>query len=189
MIPALSAWTSSPVPGTSVTIEMSAVRMISTSSWPTPTVSMTTMSLPAASRISAASPVARARPPRWPRVAMLRMKTPVSPAWACMRRRSPRTAPPLNGLVGSTATTPTVSGGVAFRSSATMRSTRVLLPAPGGPVTPTKYARPVLGNSARIRSAASRLSSSTSEIARAIARGSPAITRSARGGVTYVPLA
>ena len=45
-MPALSACTSSPVPGTSVTIETSAVRTMSTSSWPTPTVSMMTMSLP-----------------------------------------------------------------------------------------------------------------------------------------------
>ena len=80
MMPALSACTSSPVPGTSVTIDTSAVRMMSTSSWPTPTVSMMTTSLPAASSTSAASPVARARPPRWPRVAMLRMNTPASDA-------------------------------------------------------------------------------------------------------------
>ena len=39
---------------------------------------------------------------------MLRMNTPASPACACMRTRSPRIAPPVNGLVGSTATTPTV---------------------------------------------------------------------------------
>ena len=106
MMPALSACTSSPVPGTSVTIDTSAVRMMSTSSWPTPTVSMITMSLPAASSTSAASPVARASPPRWPRVAMLRMNTPASDACACIRSRSPSTAPPVNGLVGSTAITP-----------------------------------------------------------------------------------
>ena len=34
MMPALSAWTSSPAPGTSVTSETSAVRTMSTSSWP-----------------------------------------------------------------------------------------------------------------------------------------------------------
>ena len=78
--------------------------------------------------------VARARPPRWPRVAMLRMNTPLSPACACMRTRSPRIAPPLNGLVGSTAIMPTVWP--APRSAAIRRSTSVLLPAPGGPVTP-----------------------------------------------------
>ena len=37
----------------------------------------------------------------------LRMKTAGSSAWSCMRMRSPSTAPPLNGLDGSTATTPT----------------------------------------------------------------------------------
>ena len=63
MMPALSACTSSPVPGTSTTTEMSAVRTISTSSWPTPTVSMITRLLPAASSTSAASLVALARPP------------------------------------------------------------------------------------------------------------------------------
>ena len=45
MMPALSACTSSPVPGTSTTIETSAVRTMSTSSCPTPTVSMMTTSL------------------------------------------------------------------------------------------------------------------------------------------------
>ena len=53
--------------------------------------------------------VARARPPSCPRVAMLRMKTSGSAKCACMRTRSPRIAPPVNGLVGSTAMTPTVS--------------------------------------------------------------------------------
>ena len=62
--------------------------------------------------LDAASPVARARPPRCPRVAMLRMNTPSSAAWVCMRSRSPRTAPPRNGLVGSTAMTPTVGPSV-----------------------------------------------------------------------------
>ena len=49
MMPALSACTSSPAPGTIVTTEMSAVRTMSTSSCPTPTVSMMTTSKPAAS--------------------------------------------------------------------------------------------------------------------------------------------
>ena len=85
MMPAFSACTSSPVPGTRTTTEMSAVRTMSTSSWPTPTVSMITRLLPAASSTSAASLVARARPPMWPRVAMLRMNTSGSCACACMR--------------------------------------------------------------------------------------------------------
>src|SRR5256885_563521 len=40
---------------------------------------------------------------------MLRMNTPGSSACACMRIRSPSTAPPVKGLDGSTATTPTVA--------------------------------------------------------------------------------
>ena len=113
---------------------------MSTSSCPTPTVSISTISLPAASSTRAASPVACASPPRLPRVAMLRMKTPASAACDCMRTRSPRMAPPLNGLVGSTATTPTVCS--RRRISTISRSTSVLLPAPGAPVMPIRYACP-----------------------------------------------
>src|SRR5882672_3219443 len=155
---------------------------------------------------------------------MLRMKTSSSAACACIRSRSPSTAPPLNGLVGSTAITPTdiflsawgptptpdalglwpsrvsrtgrrsrasstpdalglwpshVSRTGRRRISDTNRSTSVLLPAPGGPVTPIRYARPVRGKIARTRSALFGSSSSMREIARAMARGSPASTRSA----------
>ena len=195
MMPALSACTSSPVPGTSTTIETSAVRMMSTSSCPTPTVSMMMTSLPAASRTSAASPVARASPPRWPRVAMLRMKTSASAACACIRRRSPSTAPPLNGLVGSTAMMPTVDAAVAGGA--------------GGAGTPQLGRQPIdqralaragrpghadqvraaraAGRSRATSAALSGRSSSMSEMARAIARGSPASTRSARRSVTSGP--
>ena len=65
--------------------------------------------LPAASSTRTACGVASARPPRWPRVAIERMNTPGSVACSCMRTRSPRIAPPLNGLVGSIASTPTSS--------------------------------------------------------------------------------
>ena len=47
--------------------------------------------------------VACAIPPNDPRVAMERMKMPLSPARSRMRMRSPSTAPPVNGLDGSTA--------------------------------------------------------------------------------------
>jgi hypothetical protein len=96
---------------------------------------MMTMSVPAASRISATSLVARASPPRCPRVAMLRMNTPASAACAFMRTRSPRIAPPVKGLDGSTAMMPTVRP--ARRISIVSRSTSVLLPEPGAPVMPT----------------------------------------------------
>src|SRR6266478_6373574 len=67
---------SSPSPGTSTTITQSASRTMSISSWPTPTVSMSTCVFPAASSSSATSAVARARPPRKPRVAIERIKKP-----------------------------------------------------------------------------------------------------------------
>ena len=88
-------------------------------------------------------------------------------------------APPLYGLVGSTAMMPTVSP--RRRSSSESRSTSVLLPAPGGPVTPTRYARPVAGNSSPTSAAAPGAPSSMSEMARAMARASPARTRAPSG--------
>src|SRR5207302_1196875 len=59
IMPALIAWMSSPIPGTSTTTFVCTVRMISTSSCPTPTVSTSTLSNPAASRRSTTSFVAR----------------------------------------------------------------------------------------------------------------------------------
>ncbi len=128
-------WMPSPDSGTSTTTVVSARRTMSSSVCPTPTVSTITQSNPAASRSFCVSAVARASPPRLPRVAMLRMNTPGSSVWACIRIRSPRTAPPVNGLVGSTAITLTVAP--VFRIAAVSRSTSVLFPAPGGPVMPT----------------------------------------------------
>jgi len=59
--------------------------------------------------------------------------------------RSPRTAPPLNGLVGSMHKTATV---FPLDLSFVIRlSIRLLLPAPGGPVIPIRWALPVLGYS------------------------------------------
>ena len=71
--PALSAWIAAPSPGAETTTVVCDARAISTSSWPTPTVSMITVSKPATSRMSTASSAARAMPPIAPRVAMLRM--------------------------------------------------------------------------------------------------------------------
>ena len=107
--PAFAACTASPHPGFTTTTVVSAWPAISTSTCPTPTVSMRIHGVPTASSTRAACGVATASPPRWPRVAIERMNTPVSVAWSCMRTRSPRIAPPLNGLVGSTARTPTVA--------------------------------------------------------------------------------
>ena len=67
------------------------------------------------------------------------------------------------------------SSGSAVRST----SARVFLPAPGGPVTPISCARPVFAKIARSKSTPAGASSSTSDIARATARGLPASTSSA----------
>src|SRR5688500_3633396 len=98
-------------------------------------------SKPYPSSTSATSRVVAARPPNEPRVAIERMNTPGSRATLSIRTRSPRSAPPVKGDVGSTAITPTLrpASRYVFTSSAVM----VLLPAPGGPVSPIRRARPV----------------------------------------------
>ena len=105
--PALIAWTSSPISGASRTTVVSAAAATSTSLWPVPTVSMSTRSNPAASSTAAAAVVVEARPPAWPRDAIERMNTSGSPAYDCIRTRSPSSAPPVIGDDGSTATTAT----------------------------------------------------------------------------------
>ena len=90
-----------------------------------------------------ASGAARAIPPRWPREAIERMNTPGSVAWTCIRNRSPSNAPPVNGEVGSIASTATVlSRDLAARTNCSANED---FPTPGEPVRPTVYARPVFG--------------------------------------------
>ncbi len=107
--PALFAWMASPQPGFTTTIVVSVAAATATSCWPTPTVSSSTTGTPTADRTRTASGTATARPPRWPRVAIERMKTLSSRAWFCIRTRSPRMAPPENGDDGSMASTATWS--------------------------------------------------------------------------------
>ena len=107
--PDFMAWMPSPDSGESITITQSAARETSISDWPTPTVSSRITVRPEASSRSAASWVARARPPLVPRVAIERMKTSPVSVLLFMRIRSPRRAPPVKGLVGSTAMTATFS--------------------------------------------------------------------------------
>ena len=66
-----------------------------------------------------------------------------SPARSRIRTRSPSSAPPLNGLVGSTAMMPTVSP--LFRYSPARPLTKVDLPVPGDPVMPRMWAEPARG--------------------------------------------
>ena len=176
MRPAFIACTASPASGTSVTTTVSATRITSSSVWPTPTVSTYTTSLPQASSSLWAAQTTRDRPPCAPLVARLRMNTPRSRKCCCIRMRSPSTAPPLNGLVGSTASTPTLSP--SSREVRTKPSTRVLLPAPGGPVMPTVYARPAWAWVARTMAARVSLSRSSRVNSRASARRLPPVASS-----------
>jgi hypothetical protein len=74
----------------------------------------------------------------------------MSPTVDAIRMRSPRTDPPEYGEEGSTAITPTVSPRARYASVSL--STRVDLPAPGLPVTPTTSAPPVCSYSRERRS-------------------------------------
>ena len=94
MIPALRDWISSPAPGESRRVTVSATPITPTSDWPAPTVSTSTASAPHASRTLTASRVALETPPGLPLVARLLMKTPGSVVWLCILTRSPRKAPP-----------------------------------------------------------------------------------------------
>src|SRR6266851_3448914 len=85
--------------------------------------------------------------------------------------RSPRIAPPVYGLVGSTVSTPTAL--FSRRNSWMKRSTDVLLPAPGEPVMPMIFDLPVWRNSCCNRVSASGRRFSTAVTARASARRSP----------------
>jgi hypothetical protein len=163
---------------------LSASDTTSTSDWPTPTVSISTTSNPAASSTRSACGVAHERPPRWPRVAMDRMNTPGSVAWSCIRTRSPSSAPPENGEDGSTASTPTRLP--CSRNAETSTDVDVDLPTPGGPVRPITRARPVSGANVSATSRSWGLASSTSEISLATARGCPSRARSTRSDTSTV---
>ena len=106
--PAFIVCTASPDSGTSTTIVVSAVCAISSSDCPTPTVSIIINSLPLASSISHASLAFFESPPRLPLVAIERMKVSLSLPESCILILSPSNAPPVNGLVGSTAIIPTL---------------------------------------------------------------------------------
>src|SRR5215211_3769907 len=174
--PALSAWTESPEPGMRTSTTVSAWPMMSTSAWPTPTVSNITSSLPLASMSSAAWSVASLNPPSEPRLAMERMNTPGSRKWSASRMRSPSRAPLVKGELGSIESTATSRS--RPRACSTSFPISVDLPTPGAPVKPTTADLPVLGYTSRTSSQPAGSSFSTSEIARARARLSPFSRRS-----------
>ena len=104
-------------------------------------------------------------PPRCPREATERMKTSGCAPCSPMRTRSPSTAPPVMGLDGSTATTATFWP--RRSSSPSNACTRVDLPAPGLPVSPSTCARPRCGASAACKAGAPGAARSTALMARA----------------------
>src|SRR5688572_18042594 len=104
------------------------------------------------------------------------MKTPESVAWSPIRTRSPSSAPPENGLDGSTAITATRLP--CSRNARTSAFVEVDLPTPGAPVRPMTWAFPVCGARAAATRGSCELPCSTREISLAIARGSPSRARS-----------
>src|SRR3954452_18465527 len=105
------------------------------------------------------------------------MNTPSSSAYACIRTRSPRSAPPVIGDDGSTATTATLRP--RSRNSAMSAATSVDFPAPGGPVIPTRCARPARRYRRRRPCSATGVAFSTAVSSRASERRSPAVAASA----------
>src|SRR6187200_948451 len=107
-----------------------------------------------------------------------------------MRTRSPSSAPPVIGLDGSTATTPTDRPAALTRSISD--ATSVDLPEPGGPVIPTRCARPAVGYSRRMAASATAVRFSTAVSSRASARRSPptaALASSSPRAVGSTPVA
>jgi len=163
---------SSPNPGASMTSVVWARRAISTSACPAPTVSIRMTSNPAASKTCTSPAVARANPPSEPREAIERMNTPGSPARSRIRTRSPSTAPPVNGLDGSTATMATRRSSCLRKCSASWLTSDDL-PVPGAPVTPIKCALPVCEKSSLSAARPSGVSFSTCVNRRVNARRFP----------------
>ena len=166
-------------PARATTTAVSVAAATSTSAWPTPTVSTTTSSYPAASRMRTASGAASAMPPRCPRVAIDRMKTPGSVACSCIRTRSPSSAPPVYGEVGSTARTATATS--RARAARTSPAASVDFPTPGAPVRPIVEAAPGAGIDAggqRLQVRRAVLDQSRSRAADRAALAAPAPPRS-----------
>ena len=176
VIPALMVCMLSPVCGLKTTIVTSAIAAMATSVWPAPTLSTMMGSKPAYSSILMLSRRDPAMAPVAPREAMLRMYIPES-VDSVIRTRSPRMAPPVMWLVGSTASTAGLLPPDPDMSTA-RRFISELFPAPAGPVTPMIDEPPVWGKMARIISRAPSVPFSTIEMARATLPLFPPLSRS-----------
>ncbi len=176
MMPRLMPCNSSPAPASISSRKKSVIERTAVSDWPTPTVSTSTFSKPAASHNSMVSRVRRATPPKCPRAGEGRMKARSSTLSRSMRVLSPRMLPPEMGLDGSTLRTATRSPRWRIRCMP-RASMKVLLPTPGTPVMPTRRDLPVAGRIASSIRAASSPSAgrslSTTVMARARMTRSP----------------
>ncbi len=125
------------------------------SDWPTPTVSTTITSKPAASQTSIASRVFSATPPSEPPEGDGRMNDLACASRFSIRVLSPRIEPPEIELDGSTDSTATECPcPIRWSPSASMN---VDFPTPGAPLMPTRIERPVWGNSASNNAPGARL--------------------------------
>src|SRR5690606_37100589 len=184
--PRLIPCSSSPAPGSINARKKSTMPATAVSDWPTPTVSTSTTSKPAASHTSMLSRVRLATPPSVPLEGEGRTNAFGSTLKRRMRVLSPRIEPPLSCDDGSTASTATVLPRVVrWVPSASMN---VDFPTPGTPVMPTRKAPPVWGrSSASMRPASSRSAArvdSTREIARARIARSRASTPATYAGTS-----
>src|SRR5690606_38018697 len=136
MIPDLKAWMSSPRLGTATTRVVSAIEAILTSDCPAPTVSTMIYSKPQFITALMMLTTELLTPPVLPRLLRERIYTFGLADKADMRILSPRIAPPEYGLEGSTSRAATLCSRARFCTS---WPHRVLLPPPGGPVTPITW--------------------------------------------------
>ena len=109
---------------------------------------------------------------------MLRMNTPASCACACMRTRSPSMAPPLNGLVGIDGDDADGAAGLAPPRDETVDERALSGARRAGDAD--EKCPPDRPNSSRTSAGPPSASFSTSEMPRAMARGSPDRIESAR---------
>ena len=138
MIPRLTPCNSSPPPGAIKRTNRSDISATMVSDWPTPTVSISTTSKPAASHSATASRVRRVTPPSSVRLGEGRMNAFGSRASRSIRVLSPRIEPPVRADDGSTARTATRKPcPVSIVPKASMN---VDLPTPGVPDKPIRSA-------------------------------------------------
>ena len=170
MMPRLIPCRSSPPPGDNSSTNRSVMSATATSAWPTPTVSTSTRSKPAASHSAILSRVRLATPPSVVPAGDGRTNARGCRASSVMRVLSPRIEPPLSEELGSTASTarrrPRAS---AASPSASMR---LDLPTPGAPDMPTRRLRPASGARRSSNASASHLCSARVDSTRVMARAS-----------------